>query len=373
MTEFGSGACKPRRPGLQSDVRGGQEGWGVRKAIEFMEGRRRPGRPILRSSQPAEAASMLHAGAAVLDLVRRIRAHPPAQCGLRYEGQSPASTQRGPTLAHAGVAVVRARTFAAGRLRKLHGYLGSVSHVDHSAGELLEWLDRSGAAERTIVIYSSDHGDYACEHGIMEKAPGHLLRRDHPHPMIWRWPGRFKAGHLAREIVEAVDLPNTLCALTGVETMETADGEDISRLLRGESGSAHRLGVTEFSWSKSVRKDKHRLVFYPREIFAQDYPDGFGELYDLEADPWEMRNLFFDPRYAGVVREMQGDLLDWLIHDHAPRYDSSGGEPSHLTSDSPLRERRQCRRQDPSEPHSRGALQELHLNMLKNVVATFLL
>jgi hypothetical protein len=48
-------------------------------------------------------------------------------------------------------------------------------------------------------------------------------------------------------------------------------------------------------------------------MFPNEYPDGFGELYDLDADPWEMTNLFFDPERADVVRDLQQELMDWLI------------------------------------------------------------
>jgi choline-sulfatase/uncharacterized sulfatase len=152
----------------------------------------------------------------------------------------------------------------------------------------------------------------------MEKAPGICADAITRIPMIWRWPKRIKAGHVAREIVETVDLTNTVCALAGLEAMETADGKDISHLLRGEEGRVHTLGVTEFAWSKSVRKGKFRLVVYPREMFADAYPAGFGELYDLEQDPWEMQNLYFDPAYAGKVEEMRTDLLDWLVTTTRP-------------------------------------------------------
>ncbi|NQT51726.1 sulfatase-like hydrolase/transferase, partial [bacterium] len=138
------------------------------------------------------------------------------------------------------------RTFEAGRLRKLHGYLGSVTHVDHAVGELLDWVDAQGLADDTLIVYASDHGDYAAEHGIMEKAPGICSDAITRIPMIWRWTGHFQAGHVATEVVEAVDMANTLCALTGIEAMETADGRDITPMLHGEAGDAARVGVTEF-------------------------------------------------------------------------------------------------------------------------------
>jgi len=59
-------------------------------------------------------------------------------------------------------------------------------------------------------------------------------------------------------------------------------------------------------------------VYYPREMFAAEYPEGFGELYDLEADPWEMHNLFFDPAYGSVVRDIMNDFTEWLITTMRP-------------------------------------------------------
>ena len=69
---------------------------------------------------------------------------------------------------------------------------------------LLDFLEERDLDEDTIVVYSSDHGDYACEHGIMEKAPGICSDAITRIPWIWRWPGRFKAGHRALEIVETL-------------------------------------------------------------------------------------------------------------------------------------------------------------------------
>ena len=137
--------------------------------------------------------------------------------------------------------------------------------------------------------------------------------------------------HVATEIAETVDLSATVCALAGLDPMETSDGQDLSGLLRGEPGEVHRIGVTEFAWSKSVRKGKYRYVYYPPEMFPDDYPDGgFGELYDLEADPWEMRNLYVDAAHADVLGELQRDLLDWLVTTTRPAtvlgVDTFGGD-----------------------------------------------
>jgi choline-sulfatase/uncharacterized sulfatase len=209
-------------------------------------------------------------------------------------------------------------TFEAGRMRKLRGYLGAVSQVDHAVGLLLDHLRETGLAENTIVVYSADHGDYACEHGIMEKAPGICSDAITRIPHIWWAPGRFKAGHVAQEIVEAIDVSTTLCSLAGLESLETGDGQDIGHLLQGKPGEVHRVGVTEFAWSKSIRKGHYRYVHYPPQMFADEYPEGFCELYDLEADPWERTNLAFESGYQGMVNEMRRELLNWLVGTTRP-------------------------------------------------------
>ena len=211
------------------------------------------------------------------------------------------------------------KTFEGGRLRKLHGYLGAVSQVDAAVGQLLDYLRESGQAENSIVVYTSDHGDYATEHGIMEKAPGICSDAITRVPLIVWAPGRVEAGGLVDEIVELVDIANTLSALAGVEPLETSDGRDLSNLLAGDGGDEDRIGVTEFAWSKSLRKGDYRLVHYPRAMFPQEHPDGFGELYDLARDPWEMRNLYFESDYQAVVDELRGKLLEWLITTTRPR------------------------------------------------------
>jgi choline-sulfatase/uncharacterized sulfatase len=214
--------------------------------------------------------------------------------------------------------VFEPKTYEAARIRKMRGYLGCITQVDHAVGELLNWLDNNNLKQDTIVIYTSDHGDYACEHGLMEKAPGISSDAITRVPYIWRYNGQIKEGHVAEEIVESVDLSTTLCSLAGIDPLRTSDGSDMSALLRGENKEIHRIGVTEFVWSKSVRKGKYRYIYYPIEMYQEEYPQGFGELYDLEEDPWEMHNLYFDSQYSTIVLDLQRELLDWLVTTTRP-------------------------------------------------------
>jgi choline-sulfatase/uncharacterized sulfatase len=295
-----------------------QEGWVARKATEIMGRCRADSRPFLVHVSLPKPHQCYAPSEPFWSMYDESKLTLPPNAEYAMEGKAPHLRRAAQRWRRGDWALFEPRTFEAARLRKLHGYLGNVSHVDHAVGQMLEWLDESGLAEDTIVIYSSDHGDYACEHGIMEKAPGICADAITRIPYIWRWPGRFPAGRVAPEIVESVDVTATLTGLCGLDPMQTSDGKDIAHLLGGGSGEVRRVGVTEFAWSKSVRKGKYRYVYYPPDMFPEERPDGFAELYDLEADPWEMENLCLRPECAGLAAEMKADLLDWLVTTARP-------------------------------------------------------
>lgn len=319
MQEFGRRGTQTcdARPSKVS-YEDGQEGWAVRRAMQFMDGCICAGQPFLTHVSLPKPHQCYTPAQRFWDLYDEGALTLPPSADYDMAGKAPHLRRAAQGWREREWQLFEPKTFEAGRLRKLHGYLGNVSHVDHAVGELLNWVRGSGAAGNTIVVYSSDHGDYACEHGIMEKAPGVCSDAITRIPFIWWAPGRFPAGHAAPEIVETVDMVNTVCALSGLPGMETADGVDISHLVRGESGEVHRAGVTEFAWSKSLRRGKYRLVYYPPGMFAGTCPEGFGELYDLEADPWEMRNLYFEPEHRQTVRELERELLDWTVTTTRP-------------------------------------------------------
>ena len=291
----------------------GQEGWSVRQAMEFMGNCAKENKPFIMHVSLPKPHQCYTPAKEFWDLYDESKLTLPPNADYDMKHKAPNLRKAADHWRRGNWTLFEPKTFEAGRLRKLHGYLGNVSHVDHAVGELLDWLRGNNLDEDTIVLYTSDHGDYACEHGIMEKAPGICSDAITRVPFIWRWAGHLRAGHTAEEIVELVDIANTLCTLAGIDPMETADGKDISHLLQGEDGRVHRIGVTEFPWSRSVRRGKYRYVYYPPDMFPEEYPEGFGELYNLEDDPWEMENLYFESGFQEVVREMEQEFIRWLI------------------------------------------------------------
>ena len=189
------------------------------------------------------------------------------------------------------------------------GYLGCVTQVDNCIGRLLDYLDKRGLAEDTIVVYNSDHGAYSTAFGIQEKAPGICSEAVCRVPMLWRVPGVAVAGRVCDALVENVDLAPTFMNLCGLPAMEGMDGADISELLRGGTELVHEVAVTEHRHSKALRWDRWRYVHYQPENFGGDC----GELYDLEADPHEARNLYGEQAYQEIVGQCEKLLCHWLI------------------------------------------------------------
>ena len=277
MREFGKRGAQTvdARPSKVS-YRDGQEGWIATKAMEFMGACADAETPFFIHVSLPKPHQCYTPAQEFWDLYEESKLTLPPNADSAMELKAPHLRAMAERYRKGNWTLFEPKTFEAGRLRKLHGYLGSVSHVDHAVGEIMTWIDAHGLAENTIIVYASDHGDYACEHDIMEKAPGICSDAITRVPFLWRWSGHFKSGRVVDEVVESIDVANTLCALAGLPLLETADGRDLSGALEGkEELPADHLGVTEFAWSKSLRKGPWRLVTYPKEMFIEEYPDGF--------------------------------------------------------------------------------------------------
>ena len=205
MQEFGAAGRQTcdARPSKVS-YEDGQEGYLTRAGIDFMRRCADAGQPFFLQANFPKPHQCYTPAQPFWDLYDEDALTLPPNADHDLHGKAPhlkATVQRWRTT---DWQLFEPRTFEAGRLRKLHGYLGNVSHVDHAVGEFLQFLDDAGLADDTIVVYSSDHGDYAAEFGIMEKAPGicsDATRRD-PVGMF----ARFGAEWRERGFAELYDL-----------------------------------------------------------------------------------------------------------------------------------------------------------------------
>jgi len=189
----------------------------------------------------------------------------------------------------------------------LRHYAALVGSADRDAGKVLDGLDDCGAAENTIVVYLSDHGDYCGAHGNLSKGvvPYEELIRV---PMVIRWPGHFRAGATCDELVTHMDILPTLAEAAGVEIPGEIDGRSLTPLLTGRRADwrehvvvTHHGNNYGLCTMRAAITRRYKYVYWP-----YDEP----ELYDRDADPWEMRNLAGEPALAGVVDELHAVLVE---------------------------------------------------------------
>ncbi|MBI2192160.1 MAG: sulfatase-like hydrolase/transferase [Planctomycetes bacterium] len=283
-----------------------QEGWSVEEAIRFMESC--AGRPFCMEVSLQRPHQPFTPDKRFWDLYPEDLALPPTL------NQDPSGRPPHFRASYEGFRKmqwpIEPNNFEAGARRLWRGYLGCISHVDHAVGLLLDYLDRAGLASNTLVMYSADHGAYSGTHGIPEKAPGICSDAVCRVPLICRVPGVTRPRAVCHQLVELVDLAPTFASLCGLPPMKTADGKDLSPLLRGEDTPVRDVAVTEHPWSKALRWKRWRFVHYQREMFGGR---DIGELYDLEADPNEASNLYGSPPHRSVVQECRRLLLEWII------------------------------------------------------------
>jgi choline-sulfatase len=189
-------------------------------------------------------------------------------------------------------------------------YNGLVETVDREIGLVLEAVPRSDVPP--ITVFSADHGDYGGAHGLPYKGPAmydEVIRV----PLVIAWPGRIRPAR-SDALVSLIDLLPTLCDLTGVPAPGGVDGLSLRPVLEPRaSDSATRVRDTVFaeyygkqSWRVPIRMARTARWKYVRYL-------GYGEeLYDLAADPGELRNLAREPSAASDRTRLARELDDWI-------------------------------------------------------------
>ncbi len=186
-------------------------------------------------------------------------------------------------------------------------YFGMVKCVDDNVGTILKALKAAGVLEKTIVLFTSDHGDLCGEHGRHNKGvPYEASARI---PFVIRYPGRIRPGTVVREALSCVDFLPTILRLMGVETTGAEQGRDASTLFT--TGRAPEgWNDVAFIRSTSGRKGNSGWLAAVTSRYKLVYSGGDEPwLFDLQADPDEVTNLFGKPACREVVRGLSKQLL----------------------------------------------------------------
>jgi arylsulfatase A-like enzyme len=188
-------------------------------------------------------------------------------------------------------------------------YLAFCTYEDALFGELLDQLEKSGEADQTLVIYLSDHGDYMAEHGLWCKGLPCFKGAYHI-PLAMRWPkGIVQPGRFEKSFVTLADFAPTFLELAGITPNRAFTGESLVNFLKNEESETPRDAVY-------TQSNGNELYGIQRSVMTSDWKyvyNGFDyeELYDLKADPDECNNLFGDPQYAAVVKELSRRI--WMF------------------------------------------------------------
>jgi arylsulfatase A-like enzyme len=191
----------------------------------------------------------------------------------------------------------------------LQDYLACVASVDESVGRLLNYLDESGLAANTIVVYTSDQGFYLGEHGWFDKR--FMYEESLRTPLVFRWPGVTKPGQVNDRMVSNVDFAETFLEAAGVGVPADMQGRSLAALLRGESPADWRQSFY-YHFYEDEDSDhhvpRHEGVTNGRAKLIHFYKIGDWELFDLQRDPHELVNVYGRPEYAKMQAELVTEL-----------------------------------------------------------------
>lgn len=217
--------------------------------------------------------------------------------------------------------------------RYIKDYLRVVASIDDNVGRLLDWLDASGEADNTIVVYTSDQGFFLGEHGWFDKRL--MYEESLAMPLLVRLPGVAEPGSVCEEIVVNVDFGPTFLELAGVPIPSDVQGRSFAPLLAGEWPTDWPQSMYYRYWMHNdrshacpahygVRTKTHKLICYYNDPLGQPgarpptQPMEW-ELFDLVDDPLEVDNIFGRPESASITEE-----LTKLLHD---TQEALGDEP----------------------------------------------
>ena len=191
-------------------------------------------------------------------------------------------------------------------------YCETLLALDESVGRMLDYLEASGLSKSTLVIYMSDNGFLLGEHGLIDKR--NAYEESIRIPMLVYAPGYVPAGSVVNQLVRNIDIAPTVLDLAGVRSQEAIDGRSVLAALRGDSVAVDGEMLYEYYWeyafphtptTLALRNDRYKFIYYPGVWDIQ-------ELYDLQNDPQERRNLIEAPEHKARVESMRSRLWDIL-------------------------------------------------------------
>ena len=233
----------------------------------------------------------------------------------------------------------------------IRDYMSVIKSVDESVGRVLDYLDSHGLTDNTIIVYTSDQGFYMGEHGWFDKR--FMYEESLRTPLLIAYPGHIQPGTVCNKLVQNIDYAPTFLDLAGVSKPKELPGRSLTPLFKaGDKVKGWRNSIYYHYYDyptyhmvrkhDGVRTDRYKLIhFYgeggldavkenkyqrqpgTREHGCMTYLTSLGyfepkdsavnynELYDLQADPHELNNLYGKPGYEKITKQLQKQLTDY--------------------------------------------------------------
>ncbi|RHJ94945.1 sulfatase [Parabacteroides bouchesdurhonensis] len=205
--------------------------------------------------------------------------------------------------------------------KMIRDYLRCGATIDDNIGRLLKMLDEEGLADNTIVVYVSDQGYFLGEHGFFDKRM--MYEESLRMPFVIRYPKEIPAGTRNKDIILNIDFASLIADYAGVHTPQEAQGRSFRDNLKGQTPSGWRNEMYYRYWTHhdirpahmGIRNRRYKLMFLYGDRLnttgSEEKPTTPAwEFHDLQADPYEDHNMYDDPKYAGVIKEMKQQLLE---------------------------------------------------------------
>ncbi len=190
--------------------------------------------------------------------------------------------------------------------KNLAVYYAMISMLDKYIGKILDHLDELGLRDNTLVVFTTDHGHFFGQHGLITKGAFHyedLLRV----PFILRWPGHTPAGARSPALFSLVDMAPTTLSACGIPPPFTMSGRDFRDVWLGRASAARDHVLVENRhqpttiWLRTYVDERYKITVYHN----RDY----GELFDLEKDPGEFHNLWNEPKNTALKNRLIQKML----------------------------------------------------------------
>jgi arylsulfatase A-like enzyme len=205
--------------------------------------------------------------------------------------------------------------------RYIKDYLRVIASIDDNVGRVLDYLDAEGLTDDTLVIYTSDQGFFLGDHGWYDKR--FMYEESLRMPFIVRYPREIAPGTVNRDMVLNVDFAPLFLDLAGVPIPDSFQGRSFRPLLQGDTPADWQQAMYYRYWMHKahhnvyahygLRTHRYKLIYYYSDVLGQmgaidETYEPEWELFDLEQDPQELRNVYSDPAYAQVIRELRAEL-----------------------------------------------------------------